>query len=507
MTDRIAVLDFGSQYSHLICRRIREMGVCADLVRHDAPASEVASPGTRGIVLSGGPASVYEDGAPRPDGGIFEAGLPVLGICYGHQLIVDRYGGTVKRARKEYGSSILSIDGGSDLLAGMGGSVRAWMSHGDAAEKIPDGFRTVGRTEGSGSAAIQMSGSPVYGIQFHPEVAHTENGSRLLSNFALGICGASKDWTMEGFVEEAQKRLASAEGRILCGVSGGVDSTVAAVLLHRAAGERLRCVFIDNGLLREGEAGEVQAMFADLGIEVERVDAGARFLSRLEGVGDPEEKRRIVGDEFAKVFVERAAESGPFEWLAQGTLYPDVIESGVSGGPADVIKSHHNVGGLPEKLGLKVLEPLRELYKDEVRRIGKLLGIPDEALERHPFPGPGLAVRIMGEVTPEKLRICRAASLIVEQELRSSGSYRRIWQAYASVGDDRAVGVVGDRRRYGRVVTVRAVDSDDAMTADWTRLSHGELERISTRITNEIEEVTWVSYAVSSKPPATIEPQ
>lgn len=506
--DRILVLDFGSQYSHLICRRIRELSVYAELVPFDTAAEEAAREGTRGIILSGGPSSVYEEGAPRPDPGIFDAGLPVLGICYGHQLIVDRFGGRVKRANKEYGSSELSIDDGSDLLGGLGGSVRAWMSHGDEAEKVPEGFDVIGHTDSSGAAAIANKGSRIYGIQFHPEVAHTERGADILDNFATGVCGASRDWTMEGFVESEVGRLSGTRGRVLCGVSGGVDSTVAALLIHRAIGDRLQCVFVDNGLLRDGERQEIEAMFRDhIGVNFAVIDAADAFLERLRGVSDPERKRKIIGEEFVRVFSEYARDSGPFDHLAQGTLYPDVIESGVSKGPASVIKSHHNVGGLPEWLDMGVIEPLRELYKDEVRRIGAILGVPDRLLRRHPFPGPGLAVRVMGEVTPAKLRIARTAGRIVEEELASAGLYDSVWQAYAAVGDDRAVGVVGDGRRHGNIVIVRSVDSIDAMTADWTRLPHGVLEAISNRITNEIEEVTWVAYAISSKPPATIEPE
>lgn len=506
--DRIVVLDFGSQYTHLICRRIREFSVYAEVVPYDIPRAELEAMDPRGVVLSGGPSSVYDEGAPVPDAGVLRGGRPLLGICYGHQLIVHGFGGRVKRANREYGSSLLSVDDGSDLLGGIGGSVRAWMSHGDEAEVVPDGFEVIGHTERAGAAAIADRSRSVYGIQFHPEVAHTERGSDILRNFAVGVCGASRDWTMEGFVDAAVGRISKLEGNVLCGVSGGVDSTVTALLVHRAVGDRLKCVFVDNGLLRLGEGREVEEMFrGGFGVNFESVSAGGRFLSRLRGVADPEAKRRAVGEEFVRVFSEFARENGPFRWLAQGTLYPDVIESGVSRGPADVIKSHHNVGGLPGWLELEVLEPLRDLYKDEVREIAGLLGVPDRILSRHPFPGPGLAVRIMGEVTPEKLRICRAASVIVEDELAAAGIYGGVWQAYAAVGDDRAVGVVGDERRYGRVVTVRVVDSVDAMTADWTRLPHGVLERISNRITNEIDEVTWVSYVISSKPPATIEPQ
>ena len=505
------MLDFGSQYSHLICRRIRDFSVRAELVPYDTPAARLAEMAPRGIVLSGGPASVYDEGAPRPDPAVFDAGVPILGICYGHQVIVDRFGGAVKRANREYGSSVLSVagGGGEGLLSGLGGPVRAWMSHGDEAERVPDGFEVIGRTDSAAAAAIADAGRSVYGIQFHPEVAHTEKGDTILRNFAVGICGARREWTMEAFVDEAVAKLSRAGGRVLCGISGGVDSTVAAALLHRAVGGRLACVFVDNGLLREGERAEVEAALgaSGLGLPVEYVDASARFLARLEGVSDPERKRLAIGEEFAAVFAEFAEANGPFRSLAQGTLYPDVIESGVSGGPAAVIKSHHNVGGLPDWLGLDVVEPLRDLYKDEVRRVAGILGVPDSLVWRHPFPGPGLAVRIIGEVTAEKLAVCRRASRIVEDELRRAGLYGSVWQAYAAVGDDRAVGVVGDERSHGRIVMVRIVDSVDAMTADWTRVPSEVLEAISNRITNEVEGVAWVTYAVSSKPPATIEPQ
>ncbi len=506
--DRIVVLDFGSQYSHLICRRIREFSVYAELVPYDISHDELKAMNPKGVIFSGGPSSVYSEEAPVPESRIFDMGLPLLGICYGHQLIVDNYGGRVKRANREYGSSLLRVDDDSDLLRGVGESVRAWMSHGDEAEQIPQGFEVIGHTESAKAAAIASRPRSVFGIQFHPEVVHTERGGEILRNFVLNICKARQDWTMEAFVDSAVERISKIEGNVLCGVSGGIDSTVAALIIHRAVGDRLKCVFVDNGLLRLDEEREVKEMFRDnFRVNFTPIDARERFLSRLKGVTDPEKKRRIVGEEFVRIFSDFAEKNGPFRWLAQGTLYPDVIESGVSKGPADVIKSHHNVGGLPDWLNLEVLEPLRELYKDEVRQIAGILGVPDRLLMRHPFPGPGLAVRIIGEVTPDKLGICKAASRIVEDELAKEGVYEKVWQAYAAVGDDKAVGVVGDERRHGNVVMVRVVDSVDAMTADWTRLSHGTLERISNRITNEIDGVTWVSYVISSKPPATIEPQ
>lgn len=506
--DKILVLDFGSQYSHLICRRIREFSVYAELVPYDISYDELQRHDPKGVILSGGPSSVYNSDAPVPQSKIFESGLPLLGICYGHQLIVDRFGGKVKRASKEYGSSQLTVDSDRDLLSNIGRSVRAWMSHGDEAEEVPPGFQIIGHTEGAKAAAIALEEKSIYGIQFHPEVVHTERGTEILKNFVLKVCGARQDWTMEGFVDSAVRKIAQTEGNILCGVSGGIDSTVAALLIHKSVGRRLRCLFVNNGLLRQGEEAEIQKMFSEsFQVDFDLVDASQKFLEKLKGVADPEQKRIIIGREFASVFTEFAESNGPFKWLAQGTLYPDVIESGVSGGPAAVIKSHHNVGGLPEELGLKVLEPLRELYKDEVRKIAKILGVPERILSRHPFPGPGLAVRIIGEVTPRKLEIARTAGKIVEDELAEAGMYEKVWQAYAAVGDDRAVGVVGDERRYGSIVTVRVVNSVDAMTADWTRLPHELLEKISNRITNEIEEVTWVTYAISSKPPSTIEPQ
>jgi len=506
--DKIVVLDFGSQYSHLICRRIREFSVYAELVPFDITSEQLAKLNPKGIIFSGGPASVYNSGAHIPENKIFEMKLPILGICYGHQLIVNNYGGKVKRANKEYGSSLLMVDNDSDLLSGLGKSIRAWMSHGDEAEQVPKNFEIIGHTESAKAAAIADMKKSIYGIQFHPEVVHTEQGVEILKNFVLKICKAKQDWTMEGFVEKTVKDISKIDGNVLCAVSGGIDSTVTALLIHKAIGERLRCIFVDNGLLRLDEEKEIGEMFTkNFKVNFTKIDAKKQFLTKLEGVSDPEEKRKIVGEEFVRIFTEFAEKNGPFRWLAQGTLYPDVIESGVSKGPAAVIKTHHNVGGLPDWLKLQILEPLRELYKDEVREVAKILGVPKKLLMRHPFPGPGLAVRVIGEVTEKKLEIATVASKIVEEELEKAKWYDKVWQAYAAVGDDKAVGVVGDERKYGNIVMVRIVDSIDAMTADWTRLPDGLLEKISNRITNEISDVTWVTYVISSKPPATIEPQ
>jgi GMP synthase (glutamine-hydrolysing) len=550
--DKLVVLDFGSQYSHLICRRIREANVYCELLPYNTPAKVIKEIDPKGIIFSGGPASVYAQNAPKPDKEIFKMDKPLLGICYGHQVLVDTFGGKVKRSNsREYGRSVLIIEGEeeesiSDLFKGLGpGIMNCWMSHADAAEKLPEGFKVLARTENSFSAAIGNLDKKFYGIQFHPEVVHTEKGTQILKNFAQTISGAKPEWDIESFIESTIKDIRKQVGKekVLAAVSGGIDSTTVAALMHKAIGNQLNCVFINHGLLRQDEEKDVVRLFKDhLGINVIYVDAEKQFLEKLKGVSDPEEKRKIIGEEFANVFAAvvkkkeknddegGAAES--FQWLAQGTLYPDVIESGVSKGPAAVIKTHHNVGGLPKWLNLKVIEPLRYLYKDEVRKAAKLLGVPDELLKRHPFPGPGLAVRIIGEVTPEKIRICKHASKIVEDELRSTagfaptsasvdspavaamadskdnpGWYDIVWQAYAAVGDDRAVGVLGDERVYGHIVIIRIVESMDAMTADWSRLPYELIEKISNRITNEVEGVTWVTYAVSSKPPATIEPQ
>ena len=505
--DKIVVLDFGSQYSHLICRRIRDFSVYAELVPFDISLENLTKLNPKGIIFSGGPSSVYDSGAPIPDKKIFQLNVPILGICYGHQIIVNNFGGKIKRANKEYGSSVLTIDSNSDILNGIGDSVRAWMSHGDEAEDVPEGFEIIGHTESSRSAAIANKQKTVFGIQFHPEVVHTEKGTEILKNFVLDVCYANPDWTMEKFVENAVENISKVEGNVLCGVSGGIDSTVTALLIHKAIGNRLKCVFVDNGLLRLNEAEEIENMFKNnFEVDFTKIDGQEQFLSKLNGVIDPEEKRKIIGKEFGNIFTKFSKENEQFTWLAQGTLYPDVIESGVSKGPASVIKTHHNVGGLPE-LHLKVLEPLRDLYKDEVRKVAKIIGIPQDLIMRHPFPGPGLAVRIIGEVTKNKLDITRLASKIVEEELQNADLYDKVWQAYAAIGDDKAVGVVGDERKYGNIVMIRIVDSIDAMTADWTRLPNELLEKISNRITNEIDDVTWVSYVVSSKPPATIEPQ
>lgn len=506
----IAVLDFGGQYAHLICRRIRALGVYSALLPHDTTLNELEKRGVAGIVLSGGPASVYSEGAPSADPGIFRSDVPTLGICYGYQLMVRAHGGEVGRVEnREYGRASVEVVDAGGLFDGIGErKLVCWMSHSDSARSIPSTMKVLASSPNSPFAAVKVSEAPHFGVQFHPEVSHTEKGQALLSNFVFGICGAEKGWSMAGFLQRSVETLSRIEGRVLCAVSGGVDSSVTAVLLNRALGGRLRCVFIDTGLLRAGESERVSRHLGEeLGVSVAVVDSSDRFLKALEGVTDPEEKRKIVGRVFADVFEEFAMREGPFSHLAQGTLYPDVIESGRSVGPASVIKTHHNVGGLPAGISMEVVEPLRDLYKDEVRELGKLLGLPRDVVQRHPFPGPGLAVRVVGEVTGDKLRICREASKIVEEVLTEEGLYGSVWQAFAYVGDDRVTGVLGDERKLGHQVTVKVVESVDAMTADWSRLDPRVLERISNRITNEVAGTTAVAYSVSSKPPATIEPQ
>ncbi|HEX7275132.1 MAG TPA: glutamine-hydrolyzing GMP synthase [Nitrososphaeraceae archaeon] len=509
--DKIVVLDFGSQYSHLICRRIRESNVYCELLPYNSPISLIRELQPKGIVLSGGPSSVYLEGSPKPDKKIFDMGIPVLGICYGHQLIVNEFDGKIKRFdNREYGFADLQIDDNSDLFKGINKKIRCWMSHADAAETVPNDFNILAHTNNSQSAAIANRNRRFYGIQFHPEVSHTEEGNTILRNFSHSISNAKPDWTMESFVDFSIRDIRNKvqDDRVLCALSGGIDSTTLAVLLNKAISKNLTCVFVNNGLLRLNEESLVPELIKKhLGINTVTIDAEERFLSKLKGVGDPEQKRKIIGEEFAQVFLKVTKDYGPFQWLAQGTLYPDVIESGFSKGPAAVIKTHHNVGGLPSWLNLKVLEPFRSLYKDEVRKIAVLLNIPKEFIKRHPFPGPGLAVRIIGEVNDDKIRIVRQASSIVESELMISGWYDKVWQAYAAVGDDLAVGVLGDERVYGHIVTIRIVESLDAMTADWSRIPYDLISKISNRITNEVNGVTWVTYAVSSKPPATIEPQ
>ncbi len=505
----ILVLDFGSQYTQLIARRLRELSVFAEIVPYQTPASEIRARRPVGVILSGGPRSVGEPGAPRCEDEVFRLGVPVLGICYGMQVMTDALGGRVVPApHREYGHATVHRERPSGLLDSLPRDLRVWASHGDVVAAAPPGFEVVATSANAPVAAMEDPGRRLYGLLFHPEVAHTEHGLEMLRRFAYDLCGCTGDWTVASFVDEtvAAIREQVGGGRVLCALSGGVDSTVAATLVHRAVGDRLVCVFVDNGLLRAQEAAQVRQRFVErLHLPVVSVDASALFLERLRGVTDPEQKRKIIGATFIDVFEARAVELGPFEFLAQGTLYPDVIESVSVVGPAAAIKSHHNVGGLPSRMRFRLVEPLRRLFKDEVRAVGLALGLDEEFVWRQPFPGPGLAVRIVGEVTPERLAILRQADAIVVEEVKRHGWYRRVWQSFAVLLPVQSVGVMGDARTYEATVAVRAVESRDGMTADWARLPHELLAAIASRIVNEVRGVNRVVYDISSKPPATIE--
>ncbi|RJX21927.1 MAG: glutamine-hydrolyzing GMP synthase [Desulforudis sp.] len=506
--DFVIVLDFGGQYTQLIARRIRECRVYCEILPYHTPIAELVARKPQGIVFSGGPSSVYQEGAPHVDPDIYEADIPILGICYGMQLMAFQLGGKVRRSeQREYGKTTLESISGDLLFKRLAQREQCWMSHGDSVEAAPPGFASTARTANAPVAAMSAPDRGLYALQFHPEVVHTPGGKTILEDFLYGVCGCKGDWTMASFLESAVAQVraeAGDAGQVLCALSGGVDSSVAAALVHRAVGDRLTCVFVNQGLLRKGEPEEVQRVFRNqFNMHLVYVDAEERFLDKLAGVTDPERKRKIIGTEFIRVFEEEAAKLGQIDYLVQGTLYPDVVESGTT--TAVVIKSHHNVGGLPEDMQFKLIEPLKWLFKDEVRVLGEELGLPEEIVWRQPFPGPGLAVRILGEVTREKLDVLREADAIVTDEIRKAGLYREIWQSFVVLPSMKSVGVMGDERTYAYTAVIRAVDSADGMTADWVRLPYEVLEKISSRIVGEVREINRVVYDITSKPPGTIE--
>jgi GMP synthase (glutamine-hydrolysing) len=519
---KILILDFGSQYTQVIARRIRELQVYSEIAPFNISSKQVAALAPNGIILSGGPASVYDKGAPQIDPEIFSLNIPVLGVCYGLMLMAHHLGGQVVfTGRREYGSGTLRITNRSELLEGLGSQLDVWNSHGDEVTELPKGFRVVGTTEGCDFAAVEDRRRKLYGLQFHPEVVHTPRGREILQNFVYHICRCAMDWTMGSFIEEACARIRKQVGdqKVVLGLSGGVDSSVTAALLHKAVGDQLTCIFVNNGLLREREEEIVQRVFGEnFHVRLKYIDASTRFLTLLKGVTDPETKRKIIGNEFIKVFQHATEElleedrrngerkHGGYKFLAQGTLYPDVIESvSIEGNPAQVIKSHHNVGGLPEKMHFELVEPVRQLFKDEVRQVGLQLGLPKEIVYRQPFPGPGLAVRILGEVTHERLSILREADTIVQSEMEAADWYYKVWQSFAVLLPVQSVGVMGDQRTYENTIALRIVESQDGMTADWVRIPYELLARISNRVCNEVKGVNRVVYDISSKPPSTIE--
>ena len=507
---KILILDFGSQYTQLIARRLREKHVYCEIHPFNVPLERIRAFNPKGIILSGGPASVYMEGAPKVSKEVLTIGVPVLGICYGMQLITHLLGGEVARAEKhEYGRAEIRVLKGEDLFFGLPERFTVWMSHGDRVLKLPEGFEPIAETDNAPYAAIRDKSGRLFGVQFHPEVKHTQYGDRILENFAVRICGCEQSWTMENFIDYEVRRIRETvkDKNVICALSGGVDSSVVAALIHRAIGDQLYSIFVDTGLLRKGERESVERTFREkFNMRNFRVvDASELFLNRLRGVVDPEEKRKIIGRTFIEVFEEEAGRIENAEFLAQGTLYPDVIESVSVKGPSATIKTHHNVGGLPERLNFKLIEPLRELFKDEVRELGRKLGLPDEIVERHPFPGPGLAIRIVGEVNPEYLRMVREADAIVLEEIKRAGLYRKVWQSFAVFVPIKTVGVMGDVRTYEYLIAVRIVESSDGMTADWFKVPYDLLERISNRVINEVEGINRVVYDITSKPPGTIE--